>query len=162
MTSLEWLAVRFGCAPAVVRCARRRTPDLRSRSRMELGLTDPSTLDRHGGRSPVGDTSAHTHLVVALAQFREERGIDHAIGDAPWPDGDMRAVPRRAATANLDLEPVEARRRLHNGGAAVASDVENDRSHFAGSHVVVVVHGYGATDTGVVAGFENPLCGVPR
>jgi hypothetical protein len=123
-------------------------------------VTDPSTMDRHGRRRPIGHATSNTHLVVPLLQFREERGIHHAIWDAPWPDGDMRAVPRRAATADLDLEPVEARLCMDNGGAAVASDVENDRSHFAGSRVVV--HGYGATDAGVVAGFENPLCGVPR
>jgi hypothetical protein len=49
---------------------------------------------------------------------------------------------------------------VHNGSAAIATYVENDRSHFAGSHVVV--HGYGATDAGVAAGFENPLYGVPK
>ena len=43
---------------------------------------------------------------------------------------------------------------------AIAADVEDDGSHFAGSHVVV--HGYGATDAGVAAGLENPLYGVPR
>jgi hypothetical protein len=128
--------------------------------RIQVGLTDPSTLDRHRRRSPVGDTPPNTHLIVPLQQLRKKRCIHHAIGDASWPYGDMRAVPCRATTSDLDLEPVEARRRMHNGGAAVASDVENDRSHFAGSHVVV--HGHGATDAGVAAGFENPLCGVPR
>ena len=87
---------RAGCAPTVVAGrAFWRTPDHRSCcGRIEMGLTDPTPFNRHGGLRPVGDTASETHLVIALRQLREERGIHHAVGDAPRPDGDMRTVPR--------------------------------------------------------------------
>ena len=72
----------------------RRTPDHRSScSRIEVSLADPSTMNRHGRRRPVGDTTAKAYLVVPLPQFREEGGIEQPIRDVPRPHRHVRAVP---------------------------------------------------------------------
>ena len=122
------------------------TRDLRLR---RVSLTRaPSTID--GGNVPLG-VASDAHLVPSLRQAGEQGGVHLAPGNAPSPDGDVRSVPRGALTPDLDFRADQSRRRVHDGGTEVAADVEHDGPHFACPGEMV--HGYGATDTGVAAGF---------
>ena len=72
-------------------------------------------------------------------------------GNAPSPDGDVCSVPRGAFPPYLYFQANQIRRRVHDGGTEVAADVEHDGPRFACPGEVV--HDYGATETGVAAGF---------
>jgi hypothetical protein len=81
--------------------------------------------------------------------------MDHAGRDVAGSDGNVASLPGVFHPADLDLDTGERRRRPHDGGADVPTDVQYDRSTPARSGVVF--HGYGATETGVLEGFEKPL-----
>ena len=121
----------------------------------ETGLGHPASLHVEGSHRSLR-VAAQANLVAPVPEGREQRGIHLAIGDMPGPDGDMRAVPRRAATADLDLEPGEA------GGvctmaAPTSPPMSSTTDPISLVPSVVWSMAYGATETGVTAGFENPL-----
>lgn len=116
----------------------------------ETGVADPAPLHGNNRDVPVG-LASHPHLVAPLCQFREQGGVHLASGNAPSPNGNMRSIPRGALMPDLDFEPGQCCGRVHDGSTEVAADVEHDGPHFTCPDEMV--HGYGATETGVAEGF---------
>jgi hypothetical protein len=74
----------------------------------------------------------------------------------------MPSIPGGADRPDLHFGASQGRRGTHNRGADILSDVKYHRASFARPRLRLGHHGYGETDTGVLAGLEKPLYGVPR